>query len=59
MKVLIGRDDVPHRRLTVRFLWEPRDAWVGVFTNRTAGFRLVYVCLLPCLPLVFAWRLDG
>lgn len=56
MRVLIGRDDVPNRRLTLRLLWEPRDAWVGVFTNRAEDFRLVYICLVPCLPIVIAWR---
>lgn len=57
MRVLIGRDDVPRHRLTVRWVWEPRDMWIGVFTNRAHEFRLVYVCVFPCLPLVFAWRL--
>lgn len=55
MRVLIGKDEMPRRRLTVRLLWEPRDMWIGVFTNRANGFRLVYVCLLPCLPIVLAW----
>ena len=62
MRVLIGRDAPPHRRLTVRWLWEPRDIWVGVFWNRTKlgdlgdEFLLVYVGLIPCLPVCVCWR---
>jgi hypothetical protein len=55
VKVLVGRDEAPQRRFAVRVLWEPRDAWVGVFTNRAHEYRLIYVCLLPCLPIVFIW----
>ncbi len=62
MKVLLGRDELPRRRFTARLLWEPRDIWLGVFWNTVkAGgpedrFLLVYVCLIPCVPLALAWR---
>lgn len=63
MRVLFGRAldaEEPRGRFTIRLLWEPRDAWVGVFWNHAqvgAGrFLLVYVCLVPCLPLVLAWE---
>lgn len=69
MRVLIGRDELPCRRFTARLLWEPRDIWLGVFWNTTSGppteshsfaprsrFVLVYVCLIPCLPLALVWR---
>lgn len=61
MRILIGRDTPPTRRLTVRWLWEPRDIWLGVFWNRTQvgdygdEFLLVYVSLIPCLPLCICW----
>jgi hypothetical protein len=63
MKVLIGRDELPNKRLVARLLWEPRDVWLGVYWNRVrAGapadrFLLIYVCVIPCIPLAFAWRL--
>lgn len=61
MKVLIGNDAPPTKRLTVRWLWEPRDVWVGVFWNRVQlgdygdEFLVVYVAVLPCLPLSIVW----
>lgn len=51
MRVLIGGDGMP-TRLAVRLLWEPRDVWVGVFWTEADGLLLVYICLVPCLPLV-------
>jgi hypothetical protein len=62
VKVMLGGSELPERRFTVRLLWEPRDIWLGVFWNRVrAGdyadrFLLVYVCVIPCLPLALAWR---
>jgi hypothetical protein len=65
MRVLIGRDEIPSRRFTARLLWEPRDIYIGVFWNRVrAGgprdrFLIIYVCIVPCLPLALAWRLPN
>jgi hypothetical protein len=72
VKVLLGGKRQPERRFTARLLWEPRDLWVGMFWNhahadapRTSDqtfsgqrdrFLLVYVSLVPCLPLALAWR---
>lgn len=75
MRVLLGRDEIPRRRTTLRLLFEPRDFWVGVFWNRStveivdpeaamalgarrARFLLVYVCLVPCLPIAIARRIG-
>lgn len=63
MKVLLGRDEFPRRRLTVRWLWEPRDIWVGVFWNRAKlgdlgdEFLLIYIGVVPCLPLCICWSI--
>ncbi len=63
MRVIFGRDGLPRRRVTLRWLWEPRDIWVGIFWNTVqAGgpedrFVLVYVCFVPCLPFCLAVRL--
>jgi hypothetical protein len=42
--------------LDVELLIEPRDLWVGAYwrlQSRRRDTRLrVYVCLVPCLPLV-------
>lgn len=61
MKVLVGSKVEPTRRISVRWLWEPRDAWLGLFWNvaqvNDDGDRalLVYVGLIPCLPLCLIW----
>jgi len=62
MRVLIGSDKAPSRKLSLRLLWEPRDLWIGVFWNRISGERLlgdyllVYVCAIPLFPISIAWR---
>lgn len=61
MRVLLGSDAMPTRRFSLRWLWEPRDVWVGVFWNVAQvsddGDRalLVYIGFIPCLPLCFVW----
>jgi len=63
VKVLLGSRKPSSRRFTIRLLLEPRDLWVGIFWNRVKlgdfgdEFLLVYVCLIPCLPLVFSWNI--
>lgn len=62
MKVLIGRDREPTKKVTLRWLWEPRDIWVGVFWNTVSRERFlsdylfVYISLLPCLPFCLIVR---
>lgn len=60
MRVLIGNHDIPRRRLTARWLWEPRDIYVGVFWNHAPNqgilFTLIYIALIPCFPIVLVWR---
>lgn len=49
----------PSRRggpLTIDLLWEARDIWIGLYWDRynvpdRRACLVVYVCLLPCLPL--------
>ncbi len=54
----------------IRLKFEPRDLWIGAFWRRTKFYRMdppvvtqhswhyeLFVCLLPCLPIVFSW--DG
>lgn len=49
-------DSALGKRVAVK--WEPRDLWLGVYWDRTLalyppGYTLkVYVCLLPCLPII-------
>ena len=40
--------------MKIRIQWEPRDLWVGVFRTpcRHHPRWLVYVCIVPCLPIV-------
>lgn len=40
--------------------WEPRDLWIGAYWN-VDGWGVmreltVYVCLIPCLPIVVVLR---
>jgi hypothetical protein len=49
MRVLLGR-----RLGKVTLRWEPRDLWVGAYWKRDSVVTL-YVCLLPCLPIVIWW----
>jgi hypothetical protein len=38
--------------MRVRLLLEPRDLWVGIYwTWAEEGLR-IYVCLVPCLPIL-------
>jgi hypothetical protein len=50
--------------LWLRLLWEPRDLWVGVYVKAPyweMGRRVytVYLCLVPCVPLMVSWRRKG
>jgi hypothetical protein len=42
-------------RWHVHVALEPHDLWIGVFWERDYGTRRlrIYVCLLPCLPIIF------
>jgi hypothetical protein len=49
----------------VRIFFEPRDIWIGVYWNfmpKTKGafisHRDIYVCLIPCLPIQFMYRIQ-
>jgi len=46
----------------MRLLFEPRDLWIGVYwtpTSRTTTLNTdrqhyrIYICLVPCFPIVF------
>ena len=39
------------RRKCVRLIIEPRDLWIGVY--RDTDKRRTYVCVVPCVALVF------
>ena len=46
---------------SARLFFEPRDIWVGVYVKapyRAKGWtwREIYVCLMPCLPLLITLR---
>jgi len=47
--------------------WEPRDIWLGVYWTRAVRITSlvediqryrVYVCLLPCLPIIFTFERE-
>lgn len=35
----------------IRIVFEPRDLWVGVYWDRQWFALVVYICLIPMLPL--------
>lgn len=47
----------------MRWLFEPRDLWVGVFWNRAKlgdygdEFLLIYISVIPCLPVCVCWSI--
>lgn len=48
-------------KLSVTF--EPRDLWVGVFWQRKDHIDLtysyqIYICFVPCLPIVLTIKKD-
>lgn len=46
-------------KIEVRFFFEPRDAWVGLFWRTAPGELEVFLCLLPFLPIHFRFRSAG
>jgi hypothetical protein len=44
--------------VSVRVLWEPRDLWIGIYWTRSAQRLLIYVCVLPCLPILFSFGVS-
>lgn len=55
--------------MNVRLKFVPRDLWIGVFWRRLWTWKPiafgkqgafwtyeVYICLLPCLPIVISWE---
>lgn len=49
-----------YRRWSVRLLWEPRDLWIGVFWEKSPVGLVdrsvkVYLCLVPCLPVLVTY----
>lgn len=47
------------RKVNVRFLFEPRDLWVGVYWTTDPWPKgpivRVYLCLVPMLVIRFSW----
>ena len=39
--------------------FEPRDIWIGVFWDRRNGTTQVFVTIVPCFPVRFAWDAVG
>ncbi len=49
---------------SVRLIFEPRDLWIGVYWTPVVGLLGnlialdVYVCIVPCLPVLLTWGVD-
>ena len=41
--------------MKARLLFEPRDIWIGVFWDRRPGGLHVYICVVPCAPLLLVF----
>lgn len=44
----------PGRAISISLLFEPRDLWVGVYWDKGVSSLLVYICLVPVLPIKIA-----
>lgn len=49
-------------RLGVAILFEPRDAWIGVYVDPQTEsifdrYVAVYLCMLPFVPIRVTWQL--
>lgn len=42
--------------MSIKLFFEPRDMWIGVFWDRRPNELRIYVCLVPCLPLLITVR---
>lgn len=40
-------------KMSVSF--EPRDIWIGVFWDKRNGVTQVFITVVPCFPVRFAW----
>lgn len=36
----------------------PYDIWIGVYLKRRFSFLTVYICVVPCFPIVSYWKLK-
>ena len=42
----------------VHVRWEPRDMWIGLYWDRVSAEHVrFYVCLVPCIVIVWAMRI--
>lgn len=42
--------------MTTKLFFEPRDIWIGVYWTSNRDTLKVYVCLVPCIPLLFTFK---
>lgn len=42
-------------KLSVKLLWDARDMWLGLYWRREFGHLILFICLLPCLPIRLHW----
>lgn len=41
--------------MKIKAFFEPRDIWVGVFWDRRPTGLHIYICILPCLPILIVF----
>lgn len=44
--------------MKARIFFEPRDIWVGVFWDRRDDGLRLYICIVPCVPILLTFSRD-
>ncbi len=44
--------------MSIKILFDPRDLWIGVYWDKVGYVTRIFVCIIPCLPILFEWRED-
>lgn len=41
---------------SIRIAFEPRDLWIGLFWSKVGYVLRLYICIVPCLPIIIEIR---
>ena len=52
------RKIITDKRPTISLRYEPRDLWIGVYWDRPIWGLVIYICILPMLPIRIHWYYE-
>lgn len=38
--------------MSIQIFFEPRDLWIGVFWDRRPSELRLFICFIPCIPIL-------